>query len=261
MAKRFTDTEKWKRDWYLNLTPTEKVFWSYLCDVCSPAGIWNVSWKSAEFHVGGKLDKRKIEETFAKQIVPIDSGRKWFLVDFVAFQYKHLNPNNPAHKGAIEELQRYSLVASDYSISLPDNNIKGPSEDLECTCQGAMDMDKDMDKGKGKDMGKETGDGNIPLILADLPGFLSAWQDWAQYRREAKKPLTKSSQKAQLSKLAELPDPVGSIRQSIERQWQGLFEVKDNGTNRRAGAGQSGKRETFTEATIARLVKHPAGPA
>jgi hypothetical protein len=153
MAKRFTDTDKWKKDWFLTLTPTEKVFWGYLCDTCSLGGIWNVSWKSAEFHVGTKLDPDEIQKTFSKQFVPIDGGKKWFIIDFITFQYKHLNPNNPAHKGAIEELRRYSMVASDFSIVLSGNNLKGAPEELPSPSQGAKDKSTatGMDKGTGTD--------------------------------------------------------------------------------------------------------------
>jgi hypothetical protein len=91
----------------------------------------------------------------------------------------------------------------------------------------------------------------IPTELQIIPGLMDAWQDWEAYRREARKPLTASSRKAQWAKLAHLPDPVGCIRQSIERQWQGLFEVKDYGTNQRAGSGQGGReRHTYTPADI-----------
>jgi len=181
MAKRFTDTEKWKRDWFLGLTPTEKVFWSYLCDTCSPAGIWAVSWRSAEFHVGAKLDRAKIEKTFSKQIVLLDSGRKWFIVDFITFQYKHLNANNPAHKGAIEELQRYSLLANDLSILLPINTLEVPTEELQSPSLGAKDKDtiKGMDKGMDKVEAKETfGEfGNVRLTATEHQKLIERFGD------------------------------------------------------------------------------------
>ena len=40
MAKRFTDTQKWSEDWYLDLPITYKVFWIYICDNCNHAGIY-----------------------------------------------------------------------------------------------------------------------------------------------------------------------------------------------------------------------------
>lgn len=260
MAKRFTDTEKWKRDWFLNLTPTEKVFWSYLCDTCSPGGIWNVSWKSAEFHVGAKLDRAKIEKTFSKQIYPLDGGRKWLILDFITFQYKHLNPNNPAHKGALEELRRYSLVASDCSIVLPDNEVKGPSEHQQSSPEGTKDMGmvKDMVKGKGKAT-VEVLEGP-PEDLVSRAGFVEAWVEWEQYRREVKKPLTPRARRAQWAMLLKEMDPVAVINKSIRNQWQGLFESdKSNGAANRTG-GYRGGREVFTEETIERSVVPPRAP-
>lgn len=58
------------------------------------------------------------------------------------------------------------------------------------------------------------------------PSFQSAWSDWNQYRREIRKPLKPMSMKQQLKFLAEQPDPVACINQSITNQWQGLFEIK-----------------------------------
>jgi len=39
MAKRLTDTEKWKDDWYISLSNDDKVVWQWLVDNCNHAGI------------------------------------------------------------------------------------------------------------------------------------------------------------------------------------------------------------------------------
>jgi len=39
MAKRFTDTEKWNEDWFLEIINPHKLFWIYICDNCNHAGI------------------------------------------------------------------------------------------------------------------------------------------------------------------------------------------------------------------------------
>ena len=48
MAKRFTDTDKWKKKWFRELKPISKCFWSYLLDNCNHAGIWEVDISLAE---------------------------------------------------------------------------------------------------------------------------------------------------------------------------------------------------------------------
>ena len=39
MAKRLTDTEKWKDDWYISLSNDDKIVWQWLLDNCSHAGL------------------------------------------------------------------------------------------------------------------------------------------------------------------------------------------------------------------------------
>ena len=97
----------------------------------------------------------QVAEVFKKQFVLLDGGRRWFISDFITFQYGELNANNPAHKGAIKELKRYSLLSSDLSIVLPQNNLKGATEELHSTSLGAKDKDKAKDTATAKDMGKE----------------------------------------------------------------------------------------------------------
>jgi len=153
MAKRFTDTEKWKRVWFMELSPVHKCLWSFILDNCSTGGIWEVNWKSAEFHIGAKLPLEAVREAFSKQFVELDGGKRWFIMDFVNFQYGALNQNNPAHKGAIKELQRYSLLDDELSISLPTNLLEAPSKHLPSPSEGTKDKGKD--KGKGKEEAKD----------------------------------------------------------------------------------------------------------
>jgi hypothetical protein len=39
MSKRFTDTEKWKDDWFLSLSNDYRIVWQWLLDNCNHAGI------------------------------------------------------------------------------------------------------------------------------------------------------------------------------------------------------------------------------
>jgi len=62
--------------------------------------------------------------------------------------------------------------------------------------------------------------------------YLQDWQDWIDYRIETKKKVSLRSAKMQLKFLSEQPNPAKCIDQSIKNQWQGLFEEKNNGTNK-----------------------------
>ena len=74
---------------------------------------------------------------------------------------------------------------------------------------------------------KEDKSRHLPSEL-DTDEFRSAWQDWIAYRKELRKPLTPSTIKSQLSDLTRFGSAraILSIRQSINKGWQGLFEPK-----------------------------------
>lgn len=64
------------------------------------------------------------------------------------------------------------------------------------------------------------------------PEFEKSWDEWIVYRREIKKPLkSETAIKKQLKFLAEQPNPVACIEQSIRNNWQGLFEDKNHGNS------------------------------
>ena len=64
MAKRFTDTEKWKKQFVKSLDPVYKLFWFYILDECDHAGIWHVEIEIAEIRIGAKIDVKTAKEKF-----------------------------------------------------------------------------------------------------------------------------------------------------------------------------------------------------
>lgn len=144
MAKRFTDTEKWKKQWLRELTPTLKCFWFYLLDTCDQAGLWNVDLPLAEFCIGKKLPLYdKILSLFDGRILPVNKS-KWWAVDFILFQYKcpmeSLNKNNRAHMSVINLITKYRLT----EVFL--RGLKGASKPLPIPSLGCKDKDKEQDK-------------------------------------------------------------------------------------------------------------------
>lgn len=73
-----------------------------------------------------------------------------------------------------------------------------------------------------------------PATLTSREGFTEWWGNWIEHRREIKRPLTPLAAKAAFTELDAMPDPVGAIRYSIARGWQGIFapkpERQTNGT-------------------------------
>lgn len=151
MSKRFTDTSKWERVWIRKLTPARKCFLFYLLDNCSNAGIWNVDFETAEHFINGKVPHENFFPQAEFPIVELDAGKKWFLVDFIPFQYPNgLQPNNRAHHGIIRELEKYGI---DY------NDPVGASMALPRAFDGAQDMEQEPEQVKDKVKEQEQGGG------------------------------------------------------------------------------------------------------
>ena len=82
MAKRFIDTEIWKKSWFRQLPPKMKSVWVYLTTNCDHAGIYEVDLELMSFMVGQKVTSKEINDHLGNQISVINSGSKWYL--FVA---------------------------------------------------------------------------------------------------------------------------------------------------------------------------------
>lgn len=88
MAKRLTDTNKWRKAWIQELEPEYKLLWLYICDECDHAGIWDVELRVAEARLGVKLDKTKALQALGERIQELQEGDKWFIRGFIDFQYQ-----------------------------------------------------------------------------------------------------------------------------------------------------------------------------
>ena len=140
MAKRFTDTGKWKKKWIRELDPKYKLFWFYLLDNCDHAGVFDADIASASFHIGLKYSEKEILDTFNRKIIILKKD-KWFIPKFVEYQYGELNENNRAHLSVIKILKKYKLL--------------GASKGLNKVLNGDKDQDKDKVKDKKNDQIKK----------------------------------------------------------------------------------------------------------
>lgn len=95
-----------------------------------------------------------------------------------------------------------------------------------------------------------TGPHTKACTLDDLPAglqnglFLTLWLAWVDERSKRHQPLTERAARMQLSKLAEwgLMRAMQSIRNSIERGWQGLFEPRGECAPSNSGREQHTQR-------------------
>ena len=118
MAKRFTDTDKWKKGFIRNLPSKYKLLWLYILDDCNHAGLWETDFEVASIRIGSKISEKEAVKHFAEQIKIFDNGNKWFIAKFVDFQYGTLNENSRPHQAVIKVLDKYDVY-----------NIKGINPD------------------------------------------------------------------------------------------------------------------------------------
>lgn len=109
MAKRFTDTEKWKKPWLRGLPMELKVAWFYILDDCDVAGLWQVDWEVMCLRTGCEATQDQALEALGKQVIVVD-GTKWFIPSFIEFQYgPQLSKTNNIYKSICRVLDRYDL--------------------------------------------------------------------------------------------------------------------------------------------------------
>ena len=139
MAKRFTDTGKYKKAFIRSLPGPYKLLWDYLYHDCDHAGIWQKDFQIAQIYLGPDMpiDEKKALELFNKdeqRIVSLNGGSKWFIRPFIEFQYGPLNPENKVHFSILTILEK--------------EGIKGLASPL----QGAKEKDKEKDKERDRDI-------------------------------------------------------------------------------------------------------------
>tara|TARA_R110000824_G_scaffold397267_2_gene599841 strand:+ start:8870 stop:9526 length:657 start_codon:yes stop_codon:yes gene_type:complete len=122
MAKRFTDTEKWKKGFVRNLPPAYKLLWLYMLDDCDNAGVWQVEVEVASIRLAVKVNENEALKLFGNNVISFGEGTKWFIKEFVKFQQgvnhiSELNDNSNPHKSILRIVEQYNL------LSLEDNPI------------------------------------------------------------------------------------------------------------------------------------------
>ena len=132
MAKRFTDTDKWKKPFIRGLEAPYKLLWFYILDDCDHAGIWIVDLEIASIRCGHTFYEKDVLKIFNGQVDVVRKGEIWFIRDFIDFQYGTLNPENRAHKSVLDRLKKYKI------------------KPLISPLQGAKDKEKDTDIDKEK---------------------------------------------------------------------------------------------------------------
>ena len=118
MAKRFIDTNLFRKKWIRELESEMKLFWVYLLTDCDHAGVWDVDVDRAAFQLNLKITEEKILNTINRKIIPFKRD-KWFIPKFIEYQYGELNSNNRAHLSVIKILTKYDLLGANKGLKTP----------------------------------------------------------------------------------------------------------------------------------------------
>ena len=130
MAKRMTDTDKWKKRFVRELTPQHKLLWFYILDDCNHAGIWEVDIDVASIRVGFDLSQDDLPSLFGDKVISFDNGDKWFIPDFIEYQYGELNQNSNVHKSVLNLLNKYNLEGYLKGSQRVESTLKDKDTDI-----------------------------------------------------------------------------------------------------------------------------------
>ena len=131
MAKRFTDSEKWKDEWFGELSNEDKLTYLYILDNCDAVGVWKTNYKLAEFQLGFKVNWENFKETLGEKRLFIFDGGWWFR-KFCDFQYGVLSEDkkSPTILYYIKLLKQHRLFI-DYTMGIYTPKEKDKEKELE----------------------------------------------------------------------------------------------------------------------------------
>lgn len=207
MAKRFIDTDFFKKGFIKGLDTPHKLLYFYILCECDMSGIWEIELDVASLRTGCDYDLETVKKSMGDRIQI--KGNKLFLVDFIPFQYGELKEGHRVH----ESVLRNTL-----------------SKGFRYPLQRVKDIDKDKDKVKDKDKEKEKPEIIFPW---DSEKFISLWKQWKEYKRLEHGFKFKSPQSEQAS-LTQLANETGgneewacdSIMRAMAGGWKGIHPKK-----------------------------------
>lgn len=139
MSKRFSDSGLYSKAWFRKLPPKIKCLWEWIRCNCDHAGVFEFDPELASFQIGEEVNFDSLN-LFENRIERVEKDKFW-LVDFISFQYGTLKENYNPHKPVIASLKKHGLF-SRVVQGLPKGSLT------------LVDKDKDKDKGKDKDKDK-----------------------------------------------------------------------------------------------------------
>lgn len=145
MPLRFTDTEKWKDNWWQSLSNDYKIIWQYLLDNCDHAGTFKKEFRLMNFECGTNITEQQFDKVFGSRIQRSEKYNRWVIVNFCRLQYPSgIESNKPVIVSVRNVLNKYGFLTIIMQSFNNDSLI-------------IKDKDKDKDKEMDKEMDEEIG--------------------------------------------------------------------------------------------------------
>ena len=125
MAKRFTDTHKWRNPWFRDLSDKAKLVWVYLCDECDHSGIWKADFALASFQLNFKVTHQQLLLWFDNKIHFFGED-KILVVQFFEFQYGQSKDTWSAKVEAKKRLENLGFSVANNKVSATQSTTVAP---------------------------------------------------------------------------------------------------------------------------------------
>lgn len=137
MAKRFTDTSKWRRPWFRQLSKEAKLVWGYLCDECDHAGIWIADFDLISFQLDFRVTEVQLKTWLGDKLVRVDHD-KYFIPSFFEYQYGDAKDGFKAKQSAIKILKSFGVIeeSTDSLIDLSNSYLSVTKQSPDCLSIG-----------------------------------------------------------------------------------------------------------------------------
>lgn len=251
MAKRLTNTDKWKTAFFRNLPPQYQLLWLYIHDDCDFCGIWIVDFEIAAIRIAG-VTEEKASELF-KDEIQILAGGDWFLPSFIEAQYGDYSEKNSIHRKVSLNLGNKGAV---YKMYTSQNHT------VSTVVNTVQDKDKDKDKDGIKKNKKER---DFQAELPLWPTFDDFWDlydkkidrklvepEWVKLKQDAKEAIMLHipEYKQQSPTKKHRKDPVRYLR---NESWKNEIYYEQQQLS--GGVAGAGRNEPFT-AEVSATIRH-----
>ena len=141
MAKRLTDSDKWRNPWFRKLSLKASRAWLYLLDSCDHCGIWRIDFELASFLLGYEVTQKDFDEWFGNRLIPVGVDQV-LIPSFIRFQYNlPLNANNKVHQKVIDTLYKYNI-----DLDIIEKSEQGSTKGLPSPCLGAKEEEEEEEE-------------------------------------------------------------------------------------------------------------------